>query len=183
MSFRGTVVCLSLGLTPTTVAQMCEMLSNYGWVWLPVKLNLRCQLHVAVLPLLRLAGCREWQAGCWLFQCKTRSAQLHTASIILCSLFDFCKTVGWFGLRHHSYYTTITHFCNNTLLTCIIIAGLYVVCLIQREDLWCWVRSSSVSSLWTCLCRKAHGAVKRFRGDLDASDSGDWCSELQNLFC
>ena len=26
MSFRGPVVCLSPGLTPKTVAQMCEML-------------------------------------------------------------------------------------------------------------------------------------------------------------
>lgn len=67
LSFRGTVVCLLTSLTPETVAQMCEMLWNYSWVWLPVKLNLRCQLHVSVLPLLHLAGWREWQAGCWLF--------------------------------------------------------------------------------------------------------------------
>lgn len=54
LPFRGTVVRLFPGLTPETVAQTCETLWNSGWVWLPVKLNLRCQLHVSLLPLLRL---------------------------------------------------------------------------------------------------------------------------------
>lgn len=88
VSFGGTVVCLSLGLTPKTVAQMCEMLWNCSWVWLPVKLNLRCQFHVAVLPLLCLAGCKEWQAGCWLFRCKTQAAthsQLYPLLLCLIS--------------------------------------------------------------------------------------------------
>ena len=35
-------------LTPETVAPRCETLWYCCWVWLPVKLNLRCQLHVSV---------------------------------------------------------------------------------------------------------------------------------------
>lgn len=78
----GTVVCLLTGLTPETVAQMCEILWNYSWVWLPVKLNLRCQLHVSLLPLLHLAGCREWQAGCWLFSSVKQNHWYSYSSLV-----------------------------------------------------------------------------------------------------
>lgn len=108
MSFRGAVVCLSPGLTPKTVAQMCETLWNYSWVWLPVKLNLRCQFHVAGLPLLRLAGCREWQAGCWLFQSQTPAAPRGSRRPLL---FVWVVENCWFVPRRGDYYAIIAHFC------------------------------------------------------------------------
>lgn len=142
------------------------MLWNRSWVWLPVKLNLRCQLHVAVLPLLRLAGCKEWQAGCWLFQCKN-TKQPHTAErYTLCSLFDFCRTGA--GLCQCNY-VVLTHSDNNPTITMTVTRSFVPSSRMLSGD----EREAPpfFSPAWTCLYRNADRAANHFRGGADASNS------------